>query len=350
MLLLVIVVMLGVGLSFALAGEGTPSSGSSTSAHTTESAAGGDIGTAGAAALAEPSESGDRAGEAQGSGEQNGSDDDPGAGPGTGAGAGAGVAAGDPGSDGAGIAVAVGGYSRAEVEALSAPLPEDARDVDVPVLMYHYVDDEPPPKGPYADGLTVRTPDFVEELQYLADNGYEAVRLSDIYLAMAGLKDLPDKPVAFTFDDGGLDNYTVAFPLLQEYGFTGTFFVITKTVGADGQMTWDQLQEMAAAGMSIQSHTVSHPDLRDLSDERLDSQLVESRAAITEVVGEVGYALCYPAGAYNSRVIEAARSAGYVMAVVTDKGEVLNPGAIFEIRRKRVQAFLPIETFARLVE
>lgn len=240
-------------------------------------------------------------------------------------------------------------YTAAELETLAGPLPEDARRIRVPVLMYHYVDDEPPPKGPYSDGLTVRTPDFVEELEYLVENGYQTVRLADVYLAMAGVKELPEKPVALTFDDGGSDNYSVAFRLLKEYGQTATFFVITKTVGGDGQMTWEQLREMTEAGMSVQSHTFSHPDLTGVSDARLRSELVDSRTAITEAVGEPGYALCYPAGAYDERVIEAVRDAGYAMAVVTDKGEALDPEAIFEIRRGRVQAHLSLAGFANLI-
>lgn len=243
-----------------------------------------------------------------------------------------------------------GGYSQAEADALAGPLPTDAADVDVPVLMYHYVDDEPPPAGPYADGLTVRTPDFVEELEYLGANGFETIGLDDAYLAMAGLRDLPAKPVILTFDDGGLDNYTVAFPLLKEHGFKGTFFVITKTVGREGQMDWDQLREMVAAGMAVQSHTVSHPDLTGVSAERLQAELSDSRTAISEATGEVGYALCYPAGSYDDTVIAAARGAGYVLAVTTDGGAPLGPDSVFTITRKRVQPFLPISTFARLVE
>lgn len=243
-----------------------------------------------------------------------------------------------------------GGYSPVEAAALAGPLPADAKDVYAPVLMYHYVDDEPPPAGPYADGLTVRTPDFVEELEYLAANGFETIGLDDAYLAMAGLRELPAKPVILTFDDGGLDNYTVAFPLLTEYGFKGTFFVITKTVGREGQMDWDQLREMVAAGMAVQSHTVSHPDLTGVSAERLQAELSDSRTAISEATGEVGYALCYPAGSYDDTVIAAARAAGYVVAVATDSGAPLGPDSLFTIKRKRVQPFLPISTFARLVE
>jgi len=216
--------------------------------------------------------------------------------------------------------------------------------------MYHYVDEEPPPAGPYADPLTVRTPDFIDQLQYLATHGYHAVTLAEVYLAMAGMRELPEKPVVLTFDDGGLDNYTVAFPLLRKYGFVAVFFVISKRIGADGQMNWDQLREMASSGMHIQSHTVSHPDLRDVSDARLRSELEDSRRTISEGVSQPGYVLAYPGGSYNARVIEATRAAGYVMAVTTDHGRPVDPQAPFEIRRLRVPAFMSVSEFARLVK
>jgi peptidoglycan/xylan/chitin deacetylase (PgdA/CDA1 family) len=258
------------------------------------------------------------------------------------------------GSLGVGASISAGGlagpFTQAELHALSQALPAGAVRVRVPVLMYHYVDAEPPPAGPYADGLTVRTPDFTEEMDYLVQTGYHTVTLGDAYLAMAGLKKLPDKPVALTFDDGGLDNYTVAFPILAKRGLVGTFFVITKTVGASGQMSWEQLGEMAQAGMSIQSHSYSHPGLPGVSDERLRSELVDSRAAIEEHVGQPVYVLSYPAGEHDERVIEATKAAGYTMAVSTDKGRALGPDAPFEIKRIRVSAFLSLGSFANYVK
>lgn len=233
---------------------------------------------------------------------------------------------------------------------LTDPLPTDAARVHVPILTYHYVDDTPPPAGPYAEGLTVRTNDFVAEMDYLIENDYQTVSLADVYLAMAGQKALPVNPVVLTFDDGGLDNYEVAFPILSERGLTATFFVITGRVGAEGQMDWDELREMAAQGMSVQSHTVSHPDLRGVSTSKLRSELVDSRQAIAEAIGEPSYVLSYPSGAYDTGVIEAVGAAGYVMAVATDKGKEGDPSRVYEMRRRRVQAFLPLATFAELVE
>ncbi|MCX8032927.1 MAG: polysaccharide deacetylase family protein [Thermoleophilia bacterium] len=240
-------------------------------------------------------------------------------------------------------------YTPEELAVLFAPLPSSAKAVSVPVLMYHYVDETPPPAGPYADSLTVRTPDFVRQLEYLRSNGFSTVSLADVYLAMAGALALPSKAVVLTFDDGGLDNYEVAFSLLQRYGFTATFFVITSRVGKEGQMTWEQLREMAQAGMAVQSHTVSHPDLTKISSSKLARELADSRAVIEQEVGAPVYALAYPAGAYNSQVILAAKEAGYSLAVSTDKGGKPAPQTIFEIKRARIQAGLSLATFARLV-
>lgn len=233
--------------------------------------------------------------------------------------------------------------------ALPAELPAGARSVQVPIVMYHYVNDVPPPAGPYADALTVRTKDFEAQMEYLADNGYSTLTLEDVYLAMAGLSELPAKAIALTFDDGGLDNYTVAFPILLRHEFLATFFVITGTVGREGQMSWEQLQEMVDAGMSVESHTVSHPDLRHVPASRLLAELTESRESIQAELGRKSLVLCYPAGAYDARVIQAARDAGYLMAVATDKGREGDPAAIYELKRRRVSAFLPLSDFVRLV-
>ena len=217
----------------------------------------------------------------------------------------------------------------------------------VPVLMYHYVGDVPPPTGPYASGLTVRTADFDDQMRYLAGHGYQTVGLGDLYLARRGLKILPPRAVILTFDDGGLDNYRVAFPILSKYGLRGTFFVITDKVGAVGQMDWDDLREMADQGMSIESHTVSHPlDLRLLDNGRLGRELGDSRKAIAQNLGLAPESLSYPTGKYDQRVVAAAQAAGYLTAVTTNSNSVAGSDADFQIRRTRVVAFESIGDFS----
>ncbi len=222
--------------------------------------------------------------------------------------------------------------------------------VHVPILMYHHVDARPSSAGESAASLTVRTADFLRQMQYLSDNGYHAVTLDDIYLASVGATELPDKPVALTFDDGGLDNYEVVLPLLEERGFRATFFVITKSVGTLGHMEWDQLREMAAAGMSIQSHSVSHRKLTVTSDFHLPRELENSRAAIAREIGRPAFALAYPGGNFDDRVTEAARAAGYLIATTTESGSGFDARCAFETGRLAVTPSMTLTAFAALLD
>jgi peptidoglycan/xylan/chitin deacetylase (PgdA/CDA1 family) len=219
---------------------------------------------------------------------------------------------------------------------LPVTLPARARPLRLPVLMYHYVDATPPPAGPYAAGLTVPTWKFEAEMNYLASNGYHPVTLEQIYAAMAGVSTLPAKPVALTFDDGGQDDYSVALPILRAHHFVATFFVITGAVGRAGSMGWGELRAMQDEGMAIESHTVHHLDLRALAPARLRDELIQSRDNIGAELGEAPVAFAYPAGEYNPDVIAAVRTAGYLLAVTTHPGEILDPGRVYEWPRIRV--------------
>jgi peptidoglycan/xylan/chitin deacetylase (PgdA/CDA1 family) len=220
----------------------------------------------------------------------------------------------------------------------------------VPILTYHYVDTAPPMDSPYANDLTVRTHSFEQQMDYLARSGFNTVTLPQVYLALAGLAPLPPRPVALTFDDGGLDNYTVVLPRLEARGFVATFFVITDYVGKPGQMTWDELREMQDAGMNIGSHTLRHPDLTIVNDARLTDELAGSRAAIEAKLGIAPAALAYPAGRFNGRVTQAASTAGYILAVTTLYGADLEPEEALELPRMAVSPRESLADFARSLE
>lgn len=233
--------------------------------------------------------------------------------------------------------------------ALPTRLPASAKPQDVPILMYHYVDSSPPPTGPYSAGLTVNTARFEAEMDYLAGHGYHTVTLEQIYAAMAGEAHLPAKPVAVTFDDGGLDDYTVAFPILKAHRFVATFFVITGFVGKPVCVSWADVKVMHASGMEIESHTVRHYDLTTLPQARLAAELSDSRNALIRELNEDPIALAYPSGAFNQSVEDAARKAGYLLAVTTRPGRVLSPTAPYAWPRLRVASSLSLAGFERLV-
>lgn len=88
----------------------------------------------------------------------------------------------------------------------------------------------------------------------------------------------------------------------------------------DGMMGWDQVRALAAAGHEIGSHSLSHPLLPGLSDQRLDAELAGSRTRLEAEVGRPCLAFCYPNGDCDDRVVAAVARAGYRLAVLTAWG------------------------------
>lgn len=217
------------------------------------------------------------------------------------------------------------------VEGTIAP----AAQVQVPILMYHHVQDPPASADQLEKDLTVSAGHFEEQLAHIEKLGCNTVTLEQVHAFFTEKRPLPAKPICLTFDDGYLDNYTVAFPALKRHGMTGTFFITTAVVGDGHHVTWENLRDMHAEGMEIGSHTVHHFELTGLSDWKLREELVDSRKKLNAEVGGVAF-LCYPSGRKNEKVIAEASKAGYAGAVTTDHGTVERMGQGFLMPRLRV--------------
>lgn len=229
------------------------------------------------------------------------------------------------------------------------PIPDQAR---VPILMYHYVSEPPAGADRIRLDLTVTPENFRAQLQYLSDAGYHTITLSDLYLHLTQGLPLPEKPVILTFDDGYRDAYEVVFPLLLEYGFTGTFFVLATPAHfeAPGYLTWAQMKEMADGGMDIQAHGRDHVDLRGRSYEYLVYQILGIQEAIYYHTGRLPRFFCYPSGRYDEQVIAVLKSAGYWGAVTTEMGYDHSLDKIFTMPRVRIRGSDTLASFVRKVE
>ncbi|MBZ0295999.1 MAG: polysaccharide deacetylase family protein [Anaerolineae bacterium] len=212
------------------------------------------------------------------------------------------------------------------------------RRIRVPILMYHYISPLPEDADDVRIDLTVEPDLFREHLQYLHDNSYQTISLYDLNAALLMGTPLPDKPVILTFDDSYSDHYTYVYPLLRDFDFTGTFFVITGLVdaGAPGYLDWTQVQEMAEAGMSMEPHTKSHQSLTERDYDFLVYEMLGSRESLAGHTGQGTHMFSYPAGRYDDATLAVAGQLGIWRAVTTEAGMLHTTDNMLEMPRVRV--------------
>lgn len=215
----------------------------------------------------------------------------------------------------------------------------------VPVLMYHMVDTNVPSRDLITLHLTVMAPAFEAQVKLLRSAGYRPLSLDDVWAGLNGRTPLP-RGAILTFDDGYLDNYTVAFPILKKYGWTGTFFVVTSTIGTRGHMTPAQLDEMSRAGMSIESHGQHHIDFSLLPLGAARTELSKSKQIIAGWSGKPVAFFAYPAGRFTPALERLLAELGYHGALTEIPGYVTPASRPFALERVRVDHDDSLVSFA----
>lgn len=219
----------------------------------------------------------------------------------------------------------------------AAPKPEPTpvqinEHASVIAFCYHRFEDRP------KDSLAIKPEEFEQQMQSLKDNGFTVISMKDFLAWRRGERAIPDKCALIGIDDGYVSSYDVAWPILKKFNYPFTMFVYLKYIGTGGKsISWAQLEEMRDAGVDIQSHSVSHQDLRRkagrteeqymnwLRDEIAGSkQQLESRLGIQISV------FSYPFGAYNEKAREVAKQAGYE-ACFTVYGQRLTHGSPMDL-------------------
>jgi len=169
----------------------------------------------------------------------------------------------------------------------------------MPTLMYHKIGDYPP--GSELKKLWVATADFRRQLQYLKDHGYTSINFVDWRDAEKSVKPLPAKPVLITFDDGYMNNYELAYPLLREFGMKGCVFLVYEMMDQHNawhdpasepwlkMLTWAQIKEMQDSGViEFGSHTMKHRNLAALPLDEVRWELTESKKRLEDKLGRDG--------------------------------------------------------------
>jgi len=186
----------------------------------------------------------------------------------------------------------------------------------VPILTYHNLAEQA--KG----RLVLAAASFREQMQYLKTNGYRVVSLADFVEFTRLGRQLPQRAVVLTFDDGYRSFKDYAYPVLKELGFTATLFIYTDWVGAGrGSLSWNDLRELTAAGFDIEAHTKTHADLRRAQGEteaqysrRMHVELELPQDLFNKNLGRRSPILAYPYGRWEEGLLPKVKEYGYIAA------------------------------------
>jgi peptidoglycan/xylan/chitin deacetylase (PgdA/CDA1 family) len=213
---------------------------------------------------------------------------------------------------------------------------------------------------------------FRKQMAYLKRAGYQIIRLDDLvnFIISTNKTDQtnktrqtsqlvkPHKSVVITFDDGYMDNYESALPILREYNFPATVFVVSSLVGktnnwmrADGYpekplMGWHEIEKMKGNGITVGSHTVNHYQLSHLSLEDAKREIEDSKKFLEDKLGIPINHFAYPHGDMNESIMNMVKEAGYRTACLTRSGFNSKELNLFELRRLEIYGTDSIWQFA----
>jgi peptidoglycan/xylan/chitin deacetylase (PgdA/CDA1 family) len=185
-------------------------------------------------------------------------------------------------------------------------------------------------------------------MDYLHAHGFRVLPLADVITVHAPAEEQAERAVVITFDDGHASNYTHALPLLRSRGFTATFFVTVGSIGQEGYVNWGQLREMEAAGMTIASHTLTHPILTELTDKQVMFEMQQSKKLLEDGLGISVTLFSNPHIFTNRNIQRLAFESGYQAICISRAGYYIRGSGQKIIDRINIRADYSRRDFQRL--
>lgn len=218
---------------------------------------------------------------------------------------------------------------------LPPTLPNE-RAMKIPILLYHYISVNPNKADIPRNGLST-PPDVLDrQLALLSSSGFTTISLDEMAAAFSGQFTMPQKPVVLSFDDGYVDFYTNAVPILRKYNMKAVAFIPTGLIGGGAYMTWAQIEELSKSpNVIFGAHTVHHAFLSKSSPAVIAAEVVESKKVLEKHVGYKVNWFAYPYGAFNELVVNEVKQAGFIGAATTLPGIWQYQSRFFYIPRYR---------------
>lgn len=202
----------------------------------------------------------------------------------------------------------------------------------VPVLCYHRLREWKPNEKESMKAYIVPVANFKAQLKMLADSGYHSITPDQYYDYLAYGRELPAKPVMLTFDDTSEEHYTIAAREMEQYGFKGTFFIMTVSIGRPGYMSKEQIKELSDKGHTIASHTYDHHNVRQYEGDAWDAQMLKPKEKLEAITGKPVDYFAYPFGEWKPEAIPELQKRQYKAAFQL-AGRRDSTGPLYTIRR-----------------
>ena len=202
----------------------------------------------------------------------------------------------------------------------------------VPILCYHQIRDWTARDSKNAKDYIVPVEQFKAHIKMLADSGYHTILPDQLYAYLTTGAKLPSKPVMLTFDDTDLDQFTVARPVLEKYGYKAVYFVMTVSLGRPRYMSKAQVKQLSDEGNVIGSHTWDHHNVKKYQGQDWVTQIEKPTKTLEEITGKKINYFAYPFGLWNPQAFPELKKRGFVAAfVLAEKRDQQDP--LFTIRR-----------------
>jgi peptidoglycan/xylan/chitin deacetylase (PgdA/CDA1 family) len=202
----------------------------------------------------------------------------------------------------------------------------------VPILCYHQIRDWTGRDSRSAKDYIVPIAAFKSQIKMLADSGYHTILPDQLYAYLTTGAKLPTKPIMLTFDDTDLDQFTIARPELDKYGYKAVYFVMTVSLGRPHYMTKDMVKQLSDQGNLIGSHTWDHHNVKKYQGQDWVTQIDKPTKTLEEITGKKIKYFAYPFGLWNTQAFPELKQRGFVAAFsLAEKRDQTDP--LFTIRR-----------------
>ena len=205
-----------------------------------------------------------------------------------------------------------------------------ASDNSIIVLIYHRFNQ------PEHKSTSIEIDLFTKQMEFLKENNFNILPLTDLKLFIKKKKELPNKSIFLTIDDGYKSIYENAYPILKKYSFPFSVFLSTDFVSSDKSsdfMSWEMIKELHLNEVEFFNHTSDHNSLLGKNENEIVSSIKKAQKILDKKLGETAKVFSYPFGEYSNETKEVLKKLGFEIAFTQDSGPIQNAHDKFSLSR-----------------